>query len=68
MGPIWDHTCLYKKRNPPGAVVATPSIPKDRRQKQADLSETNDSLAYRVSSRTGRVTQRNPVGGRGRES
>ena len=31
------------------------------RQSQADLCEFEVSLAYRVSSRTARVTQRNPV-------
>ena len=31
------------------------------RQRQADLSEFEASLVYRVSSRTARATQRNPV-------
>jgi hypothetical protein len=37
----------------------TPLIPALRGQRQADLCEA--SLLYRVSSRTGRATQRNPV-------
>jgi hypothetical protein len=32
-----------------------------QRQKQEDLGEFKASLAYRVSSRTARATQRNPV-------
>ena len=34
------------------AVVAQPLIPALRRQRQAELCESEDSLAYRVSSRT----------------
>jgi hypothetical protein len=30
-------------------------------EKQVDLCEFEDSLVYRVSSRTARATQRNPV-------
>jgi hypothetical protein len=41
------------------AVVA-PLIPALGRQRQAD-SEFEASLVYRVSSRTARATQRNPV-------
>ena len=37
----------------------TPLIPAFRKQRQADLCEA--SLVYRASSRTARVTQRNPV-------
>jgi hypothetical protein len=36
-----------------------PSIP--RRQRQVDLCEFKASLVYRVSSRTVKATQRNPV-------
>jgi hypothetical protein len=32
-----------------------------RRQRQADLSEFEASLVYKVSSTTARATQRNPV-------
>jgi hypothetical protein len=39
-------------------VVVLPAL---RRQRQADLCEFEASLVYRVSSRTGRATQRNPV-------
>ena len=38
-----------------------PLIPTFGRQRQADLSEFEASLVYRVSSRTSRATQRNPV-------
>jgi len=36
-------------------------IPAGRKQRQADLSEFEASLVYRVRSRTARVTQRSPV-------
>ena len=36
-------------------------IPALRRQRQAECNEFKASLVYRVSSRTARVTQRNPV-------
>jgi len=39
----------------------TPFIPALGRQKQADLRELEVSLVFRVSSRTARSTQRNPV-------
>jgi hypothetical protein len=37
------------------------NLPRLRRQKQADLYEFKARLVYRVSSRTARATQRNPV-------
>ena len=40
-------------------------IPTLRKQKQVDLCELEASLVYRVSSRTARATQRNPVSERG---
>ena len=36
-------------------------IPTLRRQRQVDLCELQAILVYRVSSRTARTTQRNPV-------
>ena len=39
----------------------TPFIPALGRQRQANLCEIKASLVYRVSSRTSRTTQRNPV-------
>ena len=36
-------------------------IPALRRQRQEECNEFKASLVYRVSSRTARVTQRNPV-------
>ena len=39
----------------------TPLIPALGRQKQADLCEFKDNLVYRVSARTAKDTQRNPV-------
>jgi hypothetical protein len=44
-----------------------PLIPALRRQKQMDLCKFEASLVYRVSSRTARATQRDPVGGGGGE-
>ena len=38
-----------------------PLIPALWRQRQVDLCEFKDSLVYRVSFRTSRATQRNPV-------
>ena len=38
-----------------------PFVPVFGRQRQADLCEFEASLAYRVSSRTMRSTQRNPA-------
>jgi hypothetical protein len=42
-------------------MVAHPLIPALGRQRQEDLCEFRVSLVYRVSSKTSRVTQRNPV-------
>ena len=42
-------------------MVARPLIPALGRQRQEDLCEFRVSLVYRVSSKTSRVTQRNPV-------
>jgi hypothetical protein len=42
-------------------MVPPPLIPALRRQRQADHCEFKASLVYRVSSRTTRTTQRNPV-------
>jgi hypothetical protein len=39
----------------------TPLIPAFRKQRQVGLYEFQASLLYRVSSRTSRATQRNPV-------
>ena len=39
-------------------MLLTPAL---RRQRQADLREFEASLGYRVSSRTAKATQRNPV-------
>lgn len=39
----------------------TPLIPSLRRQRQVDLSETEDSLVYRANSRAARDTQRDTV-------
>ena len=44
-----------------GSVWHRPLIPALRRQTQADLCEFEASLVYRVSSRTARAAQRNPV-------
>jgi hypothetical protein len=41
-------------------MVVAPLIPALGRQRQ-EISEFETSLVYRVSSRTGRATQRNPV-------
>ena len=38
-----------------------PLIPAVRRQRQVDVCEFEASLVYRVSSRTARATERNPV-------
>jgi hypothetical protein len=38
-----------------------PLIPAFGRPRQVDLCEFGDSLVYRVSSRTARATQRDPV-------
>jgi hypothetical protein len=51
---------LKRKRRYPGRWWRTPLIPALRRQRQA-ISEFEDSLVYRVSSRTARATQRIPV-------
>lgn len=50
------------------AVEYTPLILEVGRQRQADLCEFQASLVYRVSSRTARATQRNPVLKNKRES
>ena len=42
-------------------MVAHPLIPALGRQRQEDLCEFRVSLVYRVSSKTSRATQRNPV-------
>ena len=42
-------------------MVELPLIPVLRRQRQADLCEVKDILVYRVSSRTAKAIQRNPV-------
>jgi hypothetical protein len=44
----------------PGQRWQTPLIPELRRQKQG-IAEFKVSLVHRVSSRTARATQRNPV-------
>jgi hypothetical protein len=46
---------------PPGGDGAVPLIPAVRRQRQVDVCEFEASLVYRVSSRTARATERNPV-------
>jgi hypothetical protein len=45
-------------------VAANPLISALRRQRQADLYEFKVSLVYKVSSRTAKATQRNPVSNR----
>ena len=42
-------------------MVGRSLIPALRRQRQVDLCELEASLVYRVSSRTARAIQRNPV-------
>jgi hypothetical protein len=42
-------------------LLYLPIIPALKRQRQVDLCEFKTSLVYRASSRTARVTQRNPV-------
>jgi hypothetical protein len=44
-----------------GRWWCTPFIPALGRQRQADLCEFDASLVYKVSFRTARATQRNPV-------
>jgi hypothetical protein len=39
----------------------TPLIPALKRQQQVDLREFEASLVYRVSPKTARATQRNPI-------
>ena len=41
-----------------------PLIPAFGRQRQADLCEFEDSMAYKSSSRSSKATQRNPVSGK----
>jgi len=41
-----------------------PLIPALRRKRQVDLCEFEARLVYRVSFRTARATQRNPVSGK----
>ena len=50
-----EQSKLNKDLTKLGKVVA-PLIPTLRRQQQIDLCEFKDSLVYRVSSRTARVT------------
>jgi hypothetical protein len=45
----------------PGGDDTMPLIPALGKQRQAIFSEFEASLVYRVSSRTARATQRNPV-------
>ena len=53
--------CL-KSRERTGQWWRAPLIPASGRQRQANLSEFEASLVYKVSSRTGsKATQRNPV-------
>jgi hypothetical protein len=42
-------------------VERTPLVPTLRKQRQADLCEFQASMVYRVSSKTARVTQWDPV-------
>jgi hypothetical protein len=51
-----------KKKNPSQAVVADAFNPSTREAEAGRrISEFKASLVYRVSSRTARATQRNPV-------
>jgi Sec-independent protein translocase protein TatA len=52
---------LSKTKHLAGQWYCTPLIPALGRQRQAWISEFKASLIYRVSSRTARATQRNPV-------
>lgn len=56
----WTHVL---KSNPHGVVVVVqPLIYSLGKQRQADLSDLEARLVYKVNSRTGRnVTQRNPI-------
>jgi hypothetical protein len=64
-GPRLKKAELFRKkaflRDSGCAWWRTPLIPALGRQRQAQISEFQASLAYRVSSRTARTTQRNPV-------
>lgn len=51
--PIW--------KNSAGQWRLTPIIPAPKRQRQANLCDIKASLVYRVSYRTSRATQRNPI-------
>jgi hypothetical protein len=52
---LWQKQC---KEDSSGPHFLLPAL---RKQRQADLSEFEASLVYRVSPRTARATQRNPV-------
>ena len=52
---------LKKKKKKAKWLWLIPLIPALGRQRQMDLYECEDSLVYRVSSRTARATQRKPV-------
>jgi hypothetical protein len=55
-----EKPCLEKTKQPGGVAHAFTLIPALRRQRQA-ISEFKASLVYRMSSRTARAIQRNPV-------
>ena len=51
----------YIERTAKGPGSGGTLIPAFRKQKQRDLPEFEASLVYRVSSRTARTAQKNPV-------
>jgi hypothetical protein len=60
----WLYVVLeHKTRDLPGGggALLTPLILALGKQSQAEIAEFKDSLVYKVSSRTARATQRNPV-------